>query len=360
MTGERSGHRMEMDMLAEAANAQFRAADFMGAGVVRGIAPAKVNLFLGVGSQRADGFHDVLTVMHALAMHDVLYVNARPMTDDDHAEWERASQGVSARSACGGPSGKMLVSVDMVDKTADGAGAGESGAATVPVVDNLAFKAADALARMAGRDEALRVRIRIEKQVPAQAGLGGGSSDAACAIACLARQWGIADEQLLSEAAASIGSDVPFFLQGGCALYDGAGERFVHSLTPLQAPVVVVKPGAGVSTARAYAAFDADPQLASAGMREAVMHAQAADEVLLFNSLTKAADEVQPAVPSVREWLCAQGEVDPSRVLLSGSGSALFAEVDSFAAASRIAARAKGAGLWARPTSFSRLRAQVI
>ena len=77
MTGERSGHRMEMDMLAEAANAQFRAADFMGAGVVRGIAPAKVNLFLGVGSQRADGFHDVLTVMHALAMHDVLYVNAR-------------------------------------------------------------------------------------------------------------------------------------------------------------------------------------------------------------------------------------------------------------------------------------------
>lgn len=359
MTGEaQQPQAAETDILAEAANAQFRAADFMGAGVVRGVAPAKVNLFLGVGDVRDDGRHEVTNVMHALALHDVLHVNALPLDTADADAARAAMEAGSERFAFGGPAENLLVSVEMVDKTVGIADAYSAGPEALSARDNLAFRAADLLAHELGRTEPERVLIRIEKQIPAQAGLGGGSSDAACVLRCLGAQWA-ADDAVVQQVACRIGADVPFFLQGGCALYDGAGERFVRELTPLRTPLVLVKPFAGVSTAEAYQAFDAAPCMPTQQQLAQVLQAEAAAEVPLFNGLANAAAQVQPEVAAVREWMSAQAEVDARRMLMSGSGSAFFAEMDSFAQASKVAAAAKQAGFWARPTSFARLRAQT-
>lgn len=346
------------DILAEAANAQFRAADFMGEGVLRGIAPAKVNLFLGVGPARADGLHEVENVMHALALHDVLHVNAHPLDEAFAREAQDAIAAGSDALAFAGTEGQLLVSVDVVDKTT-GLGEAQASPLRIPAAENLAFKAAAALAKAAGREAPEHVRIRIEKQVPAQAGLGGGSSDAACVLSCLAQLWGV-DAALTAQVAATLGADVPFFLKGGCARYIGAGESFAGALQPARTPLVLVKPHAGVSTRDAYAAFDADPVLPSEKLLAQVRQARTAGEVPLFNGLANAADAVQPEVVRVREWLCAQDGVDAARVLMSGSGSAFFAEAGSFAQASALATAAKASGFWARPTSLSRLRAQAM
>lgn len=348
------------DILAEAANAQFRAADFMGPGVLRGVAPAKVNLFLGVGGVRADGRHAVATVLQALSLHDVLYVNARPFEGSEADEVAAAIESGSPAHAFGGPNGRAAITIEMVDKTVGLGDASAGEVAAIPAVDNLAYKAADGLARALGRDVSERVLIRIEKQIPSQAGLGGGSSDAACVLACLERLWDVRDVDVIESVAASLGADVPFFLQGGCALYDGAGERFVRALELGRTPVLIMKPPVGVSTAAAYAAFDATPVRPSQEQLFQVQTAAAAGEVPLFNGLSQAAQAVQPEVAAVREWLLTQEGVDAKRVLLSGSGSAFFAEMPSFSEASRLAARAKQAGFWARPTTLAALRAQAM
>lgn len=357
------------DILAEAANAQFRAADFMGANVIRGVAPAKVNLFLGVDRKREDGLHEVVNVMHALAMHDVVFVNVHA-SDSPEAEAanaalaaEAAEAAASERLALVGPKQQLLVRVDMVDKVGalgEAPGAGGYEGSVLACKDNLACRAAHALASALGREGAEYVHIRIEKQIFAQAGLGGGSSDAACVLACLARHWGVDDAALLARVAGSIGADVAFFLEGGAALYDGAGERFVRTLAPLRTPLVVVKPQTGVSTKAAYEAFDAHPTFAPDALLVRAEAAQDADQVPLFNGLANAAESVQPELAHVREWLCAQPGVSADQVLMSGSGSAFFAQMATFADASVVAARALQVGYQARATSFSSLRAQAL
>lgn len=354
------------DILAEAANAQFRAADFMGANVIRGVAPAKVNLFLGVDRKREDGLHEVVNAMHALAMHDVVFVNVHA---SDSPEAEAANAALAAEAAASerlalvGPKQQLLVRVDMVDKVGalgEMPGAGDYEGSVLACKDNLACRAAHALASALEREGAEYVHIRIEKQIFAQAGLGGGSSDAACVLACLARHWGVDDAALLARVAGSIGADVAFFLEGGAALYDGAGERFARALAPLRTPLVVVKPQTGVSTKAAYEAFDAHPAFAPDALLARVEAAQDADQVPLFNSLANAAESVQPELAHVREWLCAQPGVSADQVLMSGSGSAFFAQMATFADASAVAARALQAGYQARATSFSSLRAQAL
>lgn len=349
---------LETDILAEAANAQFRAADFMGSGVVQAIAPAKVNLFLGVGERRSDGLHSVVTVMHALSMHDKVYVNVEPLSASDAQGVSEVIEAGSSRLAFAEGFDNLLIEIDMVDKT-QGIFSGAERLA-VAVQDNLAFKAAAMFAQSIEHDGFERVRIRIEKHIPAQAGLGGGSSDAAAVLICLAKLWNVEDDALLRRVAAQVGADVPFFLGGGCALFDGVGARFVRRLDASNAPLVVVKPDCGVPTAAAYHVFDERGSVPDQKLLAQAECAEAAQEVPLFNNLTNAAESLCPQIASVREWLASQEGVLSDQVLMSGSGSALFAETDSFAAASRIVAAAKREGLWARATTFSRLSAQVL
>ncbi len=340
----------EVNLLAAAREAQWSAAAFMGPNAVKVVSPAKVNLLLSIGARRPDGYHDADTVMHALALHDTVYLRVQPASEDEVAQLAEQAAAGRVDIALGGPAGNLAVTIDLADRT----GADLS----VPAADNLAFKAADALARALGREEPETVQLRIEKHIPAEGGLGGGSSNAAAVLVGLASQWGVSpDDARVVATAQALGADVAFFLQGGCAQLDGAGEVLRRTLEPSRKAVVLVKPAGGVSTAAAYRAFDEAPAPVSAALLQAAAAAASADGVPLANNLAFAAESLLPELAGVRAWLADQ--VGSENVLLCG-GSATFAVAESFAEASRIATAALSRGWWARPTSFSGLRAAVV
>jgi 4-diphosphocytidyl-2-C-methyl-D-erythritol kinase len=155
-----------------------------------GRAPAKINLILDILGKREDGYHKLRTVLQTLGLADEVTV----------------SLGTGTGMAISGPCAEHVP----VDSS------------------NLAWRAAEALAVLTGLSTA-GLRIHIEKHIPAARGLGGGSSDAATVLRLLQRAWPGVTENLLTEAAISVGSDEAFFLVGGTALAEGRGER----VTPL-------------------------------------------------------------------------------------------------------------------------------
>ncbi len=200
--------------------------------VVR-IAPAKLNLTLAVVGRRADGFH---------ALHSVM----APLDLADHV----------ALSPAFGPDDRVHV------VGAGGAAAPDLG----PAADNLvlrAIRAARAAIRAAGDDRPLpALAVRLEKRIPAAAGLAGGSSDAAAALDGALEAWGAADvlgPEARAALAASLGSDCPFFLAGGWALVEGRGERVTALPAPRgEAPgVVLVTPAVGVPTPAVFERYAA-------------------------------------------------------------------------------------------------------
>ncbi len=341
---------VEVNLLAAAREAQWSAGAFMGPNTMKLVSPAKVNLLLAIGARREDGYHDADTVMHALALHDTLYLRTEDISADELAKRVADSKS-RADAAVGGPAENLLVTIDLSDRTGQDL--------EIAAADNLAFKAADRLAREMGRDLPEAIQLRIEKHIPAQGGLGGGSSNAAAVLVGLAKAWDIpADDDRVAEVARSLGADVTFFLHGGCALLDGVGEVLQRALEPSRQAVVLVKPAGGVSTAAAYRRFDEHPVPVSAEVLQCDRSATKADEVLLANNLAPAAEALLPELSDIRTWLAEQaGE---GNVLLSGSGSATFALVDTFAEASRIATAATARGWWARPTSLSGLRVAIV
>lgn len=303
--------------------------EFREQGWLKLIAPAKVNLHLAIGERRADGYHDAATVMHALNLHDVVYLRRKLPDADD------PTRPITRLVACG--------DVPIPDLVSD---------------DNIATKAVLALAERVGRSDA-GVEIRIEKNIPAQGGLGGGSSDAAAALVGAARLWGMApDDPAIEQTARQLGSDVAFFLHGGCSYYEGTGDVFVHALTPSKRAVALVKPEDGVSTAAAYRTFDEQSQSVPLALAEQARSATAADEVALFNNLAPASEVLMPQLADIRLWLEDQPEVEGA--LLCGSGATTFAVCGDFAGACRVVAEARKKGLWARATSFGSAQVMVV
>ena len=286
---------------------------------VRVVAPAKVNLFLGVGSTRADGFHDVSTVLHALELADELTIEpARSLT--------------------------VRCVPDLC----------------IPAEHNLAWRAANTLADALGCVPA--VSISIEKRIPHGAGLGGGSSDAAAVIAGLAVLWDVdpLDPRCL-RTAGLLGADVPFFLMGGAALMRGRGDVFDKHLPAMETPVVLVKPQAAVSTAEAYRSFDAQPVVA--GEPDAVMAALKADDEVrlgaaLYNNMTHASVGLVPEVGEALELVAASEGV--SGALVAGSGSAVFGLCADEADAERIALIARNRGFWSVATRLSQSGVEIV
>ena len=314
------------DITADAIAIQERD-EFREQGWTKLLAPAKVNLYLAIGNRRPDGYHDAATVLHAINLHDIVYIR-------------RKLDGSS------GPDARIVAQGDV----------------SVPNLashDNIACKAVIALARNVGREDDTTFEIRIEKSIPAQAGLGGGSTDAAAALIGAASLWGLSPTNpAIEESARQLGADVAFFLHGGCAYLEGTGDTFVRSLIPSKRSIVLVKPNCGVSTAEAYRTFDAQPAYASDEYAGIVQTAPAADDVPLFNNLELAANTLVPQLGEVKEWLISQDDI--SDALLCGSGSCTFALCDSFADACRVVAEARRRGLWARATSFGSAKAMAI
>lgn len=185
-------------------------------------APAKVNLSLRVLAKRPDGYHDLETLMVAIGLWDTLHFAPEP---DDSIRLQ-----VALRVSCGATSTDSLAP-RLCDNT-----------------DNLVWKAADLLRREAGITRG--VSIHLEKRIPWQAGLAGGSSDAATTLLGLNRLWDL-DWPLdrLRELGARLGSDIPFFLGGStAAICRGRGEIVEPVHLGRALPLVVLKPPSGLST----------------------------------------------------------------------------------------------------------------
>lgn len=275
-------------------------------------APAKVNLFLEILGRRPEGYHEVRTVLHAVAWRDRLHFRVRR-------------------------SGIVL--------EGDGAELGRR---------NLIWKAARALQRKLKRSPG--IEVRIEKRIPSAAGLGGGSSDAAATLRAMTRLHGIEeDPHWLAEVAASVGSDVPFFLEGGTALCTGRGQRVVPVVPGRPLDFVLVVPEAGLDTPAVYRAFkpsltrrtkDATPFLRTWAEGEVRKLGRA-----LFNRLEEPAFELAPELGQLKRRIAA---MKPLGTLLSGSGSAFFALCADRSRALELADRLRRSGLRARAVRSER------
>lgn len=342
------GGTYNVDMIRSAKDAQW-SPDFLKANrVIKVISPSKVNLFLSIGAKRADGYHDAVNVMHSLALHDTLYFG---FSDDAGREGY----------AFAGPRNNIAVRVELSDKTVSP----YDPPLEIEVESNLVFKAIDALACEIGRDACETIEVRIEKNIPVQAGLAGGSGNACAALVACAHAWGIPEHtDALYRVAQRLGADVAFFLEGGCGEYVGKGEEFSRRLSPMKLPVVLVKPDRGISTKQAYEMLDESPHQASDDLLAAAQQAADADDVPLFNSFDEIAGELDEELARVKTWLSRQRGVcmreDMPLCMLSGSGATTFAIAASFADASRIAGEAKAQGWWARATTFCSLKATVV
>ncbi len=278
------------------------------------LAPVKINLYLAVGTRRTDGFHNVETVMHTLAFGDEL----------------RVAPGAEKPSVFCEPS------------------------LGIPPEENLAYRAVTELARRLERSTGFE--IAIEKSVPVGAGLGGGSSDAAAVLRELARTWGEdPGGASVLESAVSLGADVPFLLQGGCARTTGRGDVIAERLPPLSADVVLVWPGEPVITGAAYAAFGhmlMPPPPGAGSMVSAIRGGDIpAVASLLYNNLTEASMGLVPSVGDAIALL--SGLPGVLGTGMTGSGSAVFGICTDADSAAEAASEAAGRGWWARATRTS-------
>lgn len=330
-----------IDMIAFAREATIRDQMSTYAGSVKVVAPAKVNLLLNVGERREDGYHDVDTIMHALMLHDVLYVRTRPVED--------FLEGPAIGESAGTPD---LPEVRVVCVGCEGVEP-----PMIPTEENIVYKAVRMFAEEVGMGRGECVEVRLEKHIPHQAGLGGGSSDAAAALVGVANLWGIpADDPRIRACAERLGADVAFFLDGGCARYSGTGATLEAKLKADNCNVVLVKPPTGLSTAGVYRAFDEDP--VSVPEEAATQQPMTAKEVIRANNLGAPAYRLMPMLGELEAWLKEQSCV--TDVLLCGSGSTVCAFCDSVQNAMRLSAAVQGQGYWTRTTTLANLRATVV
>jgi 4-diphosphocytidyl-2-C-methyl-D-erythritol kinase len=257
---------------------------------------AKVNLTLEVLGKRADGYHEIATVMQAVDLSDRITLD-----DADDLQLQSTSAEVPT----------------------DGR--------------NLAFRAAAALREAAGIGRG--VRIGLDKRIPVAAGLGGGSTDAAAVLLGLNRLWSLRwPLERLDDVAASLGSDVPFFLRGGAALATGRGET-VEPLQGRSLALVLVNPRFPASTAEMYGRLT--PAMYSDGtatraLARSLRRGPARVAASLYNGMEAVASGVFPQIPRMRAALLAAGALG---ALMSGSGPTVFGVARSHEQARQIRAR---------------------
>jgi len=273
-------------------------------------APAKVNLYLGVGPRRGDGYHDLTTVFQTVELSDRVTIE---------------------------PAESLEFECDVDLGIADS--------------ENLAVRAALAFAAVCGRHPAVRVSLR--KQIPAGAGLAGGSSDAAAVIAGLAEMWEMdTSDAHLRTTAAALGSDVPFFLSGGTSLYTGRGDEFAARVPFVPLDIVLVYVGVPVATQEAYSAFDSFPHTPTPGPEALVAACASGDPArvaaTLYNNMTDASVGLVAGIAETLAWC--QREKGVLGAAMAGSGSAVFAVCASAESAEEVAVHASRRGWWSCAT----------
>jgi 4-diphosphocytidyl-2-C-methyl-D-erythritol kinase len=250
-------------------------------------AHAKVNLTLEVIGKRSDGYHELISVMQTIDLHDTVEVSRSTVLE-------------LARDA------------------------------GIPAAENLVLAAAEALRRAANFSGG--ARIALTKCIPAAAGLGGGSADAAATLRALNRLWGLGVSRAeLAAIGAAVGSDVPFLVHEGTALVEGRGERVTPLPTPAVDSIVILAPPIelGRKTAtlfarlddRAFSSGETSRKLARRIEESGAGTADALARAALFNVFDAFATDAFPGWSPFREAFEELG----ASVLLSGAGPSLFA-----------------------------------
>lgn len=273
--------------------------------------PGKVNLYLGVGDRRQDGYHELATVFHAVSLSDE----------------------VTVREA-------DLLSLQMFGE----------GAEEVPTDErNLAWQAAELMADHVGR--AADVEITIAKSIPVAGGMAGGSADAAAVLVAMNELWELGvPRRDLHAMAAKLGSDVPFALHGGTALGTGRGEELTTVLARSTFHWVLAFGAAGLSTAAVYGEIDR--------LRESGSPARLSDPEPLLTALSTGdphqlapllGNDLQPAAlslePNLRRTLRAGTEAGALAGIVSGSGPTCAFLCASAASAVDVGTELAGAGV---------------
>lgn len=275
-------------------------------------APGKVNLHLGVGEARADGYHDLVSVFHAVDRREVV----RLLIDGDPVDGPVVA------------SMRTTFFVDQPDEDIDGPG-------------NLAWRAVEAVVARAGV-AVPRLHIEVDKHVFVAGGMAGGSADAAAALvaanALVAEYGDPLTTEALHDLAAQLGADVPFSLMGGTALGTGRGDELVEMLSRGRLHWVFVNPKIGIPTGRAFSLLDdlrhGNPALVPHLNPTALSQALTSDDVsrvaaALHNDLEAAAMTMRPVLKRVLEAAGRTGR----RALISGSGPTVAVLCDNADAA---------------------------
>jgi len=251
---------------------------------------AKINLKLRVLGRRADGYHDLDTIFQTVSLHDTIEAS---LIDEPH------------------------LTLSCSDRY-------------LPVETNLVIRAARALQeRYAVKRGA---RIRLQKRIPTQAGLGGGSADAAMTLIALTKLWELncASDELIA-IGSKLGADVSFFFYGGTARATGIGEQIEPLNDVEQTFLVILKPNANISTADAYRALD-ERSLTSLNSKSIlstsrpIADSDQIDFANLTNDFEAVVFDLQPEIRRAKNALLKAGA---NQSLLAGSGSAVFGIFDS-------------------------------
>ena len=252
---------------------------------------AKINLSLRVLGQRADGYHDLDTVFQTVSLHDTITIAA---TDNS----------------------ELTLSCDdrrlATDET------------------NLVVRAAESLRTRFGTGKG--AHIRLEKRIPVQAGLGGGSADAAVTLLALAHLWKLsASKQDLLALGSQLGADVPFFLFGGIAHGSGIGDNIAQWRDTSEKFVLIIKPNAHTRTSDAYKALD-ERALTTPNPKTILSSSQPTEHLdtrrlaSLENDFEAVVFDLEPEIARAKRALVQSGA---QAAALAGSGSSVFGLFDS-------------------------------
>ena len=247
-------------------------------------APAKLNVFLHVVGRRADGYHLIQSVFMLIDWCDTLHFELRKDGQISRSDLQRATD------------------------------------SALPAED-LTVRAAKALQAACGTP--FGVDISLEKRIPSQAGMGGGSSDAASCLLALQRLWGVElPQKKLMAVALSLGADVPFFMFGGNAWAEGVGDL----LTPMNLPLadfVVIKPRSGLSTQAIFSSPRLTRDTETATIESFARESREHTFEFGCNDLQPIAEALCPEISQSLEWLLSAG----LKGRMTGSGSAVFARL---------------------------------
>ena len=264
--------------------------------------PAKINLYLEITGKRPDGYHLLETIFQEVDLYDEIYIE------------KKSTSGITLTS----------------------------NSKDIPCDDgNLVYRASEAFFKVAPIQAG--VRIHIEKRIPVAGGMGGGSSNAASALAGLQKLFGIELERsLLHSIARSLGADVPFFLHGGTALGKGIGDELEPILCQKAFHILLVNPNFKIATADVYKGLKLDLTAVKSGISliRCALGDGSSSLVAkhLFNRLEDVVFLKFPELKKIKDSLIRLGAAG---ALLSGSGSTLFALTDSLEKAVKLQERVK-------------------